>query len=247
MLVQHQQPVALPTSPPTASSATSEYLDYPYNAHIPSPAAVQLRSKPVDVDSLPPRTKPTITIRPATLADAPAIARLGSTVFSTAFGFSIPTNDLNAYLTEAYSVETIEEYIRCATKHILVACSNNSSISNAPTVDGDADCGQEEIIGFAQLSEGTSEPCISDIKSVVELQRLYVSTRFHGNGVGKLLASQIECIARRLGYKRLWLGVWEGNFRAQKIYEGWGFVKVGDREFKMGKCIQIGWIMLKDL
>ncbi|OAP61664.1 hypothetical protein AYL99_03867 [Fonsecaea erecta] len=240
MLVQHQHPVPLPTSPPSASSTTSEYLAYHYNAHISSPAAVQVRSKPIDVDSLVPRTKPSVTIRPAVIADAPAIARLGSTVFATTFGFSIPTNDLKAYLDEAYSVEAIEEDIRCATKHILVACAK------APSIDGNEDS-EQEIVGFTQLTEGTSEPCISDVESIVELQRLYVSTTFHGNGVGKLLASQIEDVARRLGYKALWLGVWEGNFRAQKVYEGLGFEKVGDHEFKMGKCIQMDWIMLKQL
>ncbi|KIW29811.1 uncharacterized protein PV07_05598 [Cladophialophora immunda] len=249
MLVQHQHPVPLPTPPPSAPPATSEYLDRHYNVHISSPAAVQLRSRPVDTDSPPPKTKQSFTIRPATIGDAPAIARLGSTVFSTTFGFSIPTNDLNAYLTEAYSVEAIEEDIRCATKHILVACSDKSSIPDALTPNDDDGDGvsMEEIIGFAQLTEGTSEPCISDVASIVELQRLYVSTAFHGNGVGKVLASQIEGVARRLGYKALWLGVWEGNFRAQKVYEGLGFVKVGDHEFKMGKCIQMDWIMLKDL
>ncbi|EXJ76553.1 uncharacterized protein A1O5_01061 [Cladophialophora psammophila CBS 110553] len=245
MLVHHQHPVPLP--PSSAPSAPAEYLEYPYNAHISSPTAVQLRSKPINIEALAPRTKPSFTIRTATIADAPAIARLGSTVFSTTFGFSIPTNDLNAYLTEAYSVEAIEEDIRCATKHILVASSERSSVPNGLTADANEEDGEEEIIGFAQLTEGTSEPCISDIPSIAELQRLYVSTAFHGYGVGKFLASQIEDVARRLGYRALWLGVWEGNFRAQKVYEGLGFVKVGDHEFKMGQCIQMDWIMSKEL
>ncbi|KAH0841871.1 acetyltransferase [Fonsecaea pedrosoi] len=240
MLVHQQHPPPLPTSPSLAPPANSEYLEYSYNAHISSPAAVQLRTKPIDIDPLPPRKKLAFSIRPATIADAPAIARLGATVFATTFGFSIPTNDLKAYLTEAYSVEAIEEDIRCATKHILVTCLEDQ------TADNDEASGQE-IIGFAQLTEGTSEPCISDVESVVELQRLYVSTACHGHGVGKLLANQIEGVARRLGYRAMWLGVWEGNFRAQKVYEGLGFIKVGDHEFKMGKCIQIDWIMLKDL
>ena len=45
----------------------------------------------------------------------------------------------------------------------------------------------------------------------------------------------------------MWLGIWEGNFVAQKVYEKMGFGKVGEHEFQMGKCIQIDWIMWKDI
>jgi ribosomal protein S18 acetylase RimI-like enzyme len=198
------------------------------------------------------------------MRDAPAIAHLGATVFSTTFGFSIPPHDLKAFLQEAYTVEAIEEDILCPTKHVFVACarakSNDSRDVSAPSsdkndsedsgndagVDAEED-DDDEVIGFTQLTEGTTEPCISHLRSSVELQRLYVSTAHHGLGVGKFLVREIEALARSLGYKSLWLGVWEGNFKAQRVYEGLGFAKVGDHEFKMGKCIQMDWIMTKEL
>ncbi|KIX09836.1 uncharacterized protein Z518_00917 [Rhinocladiella mackenziei CBS 650.93] len=199
--------------------------EFSFNAHISSPAAVQLAPKRE-------RTRlPTFTVRRATIQDAAAIASLGAHVFSTSFGFSIPTPDLNAYLDEAYSISAIEEDIRSRSKHLVVACSSS---------DG-------RVMGFAQLTEGTTEPCIEDLDNVVELQRLYVDRDFHGSGVGKALTREIERLAREKGYRIMWLGVWEGNFKAQRVYEAMGFLRVGDHEFKMGRCIQTDWIMCKDL
>lgn len=218
-----------------------------FNAHISSPSAVQIRERPARASSSSSSSTaaaaaaatalPSFTIRAATIKDAPAIAHLGATVFSTTFGFSIPTPDLKAYLDEAYSVAAIEADIHSPSTQIIVACAPPSSQHNT----------DERVIGFAQLTEGTSEPCIADLDDLIELQRLYVSSDFHGSGVGRALTARIEAIARTKGSRVLWLGVWEGNFRAQRVYEAMGFARVGDHEFKMGKCIQTDWIMCKDL
>lgn len=196
-----------------------------FNTHISSPAAVQLRPRAER------RQTPTISVRGATVRDAPAIAKLGSTVFAKSFGFSIPTPDLNAYLEEKYSISAIEEDILSRSTHIIVACS-------------DAD---NRVIGFAQLTEGTIEPCIVHLECTVELQRLYVDADFHGAGVGKALTTRVEEMARGRGHRIMWLGVWEGNFKAQRVYEAMGYSRVGEHEFKMGRCIQTDWIMIKDL
>ncbi|KIW13551.1 hypothetical protein PV08_08739 [Exophiala spinifera] len=235
-LVTTQPPPPPPPQPPTA--------EYSFNPHISSPTAVQLRPRSSDVaNAVVKRTKqPPFKIRQATLADAPAIAKLGATVFSTTFGFSIPTADLNAYLHEAYSVGAIEDDIRSSQTHIIVACAEDED-DNVNNNDNDSG----RVIGFAQLTEGTTEPCIEDLENIVELQRLYVDADHHGLGVGRALEREMEHMARLMAYRIVWLGVWEGNFKAQKVYETLGFTRVGEHEFKMGKCIQTDWIMIKDL
>lgn len=217
-------------SPPPPPSSVAEYS---FNSHISSPTAVQLRSRSANGAKT---TKQSFKIRQATIDDAPAIAELGAKVFSTTYGFSIPTVDLKAYLDVAFSESTVEEYIRSPRTHLIVACAGGQ---------GEGDGGK--IIAFAQLAEGSSEACIEDLESIVELQRLYVDADHHGIGVGKALEREMEDMARLMAYRILWLGVWEGNFKAHKVYETFGFTKVGEREFKMGKCIQTGWIMIKDL
>lgn len=162
--------------------------------------------------------------------DAQAISTLGSQVYSQTFGYSLSAEDLNAYLTEAYSFSRIAEELSDPSKHFIVACNS-----------------QHEIVGFAQLTEGTTEDCIATEKQPVELQRLYIHQNYHGLRIGKYLIETAEEMARQKGFKTLWLGVWENNHTAQKVYERMGFVKVGMHGFKMGRCVQTDNIMKKPI
>lgn len=103
------------------------------------------------------------------------------------------------------------------------------------------------MIGFVQLTRGTLEECVAQKEKPIELQRLYVAQECHGRGVGKALIERAEEMAREQGFATLWLGVWEENFKAQKVYERMGFGKVGEHDFKMGECVQTDWILSKDL
>jgi ribosomal protein S18 acetylase RimI-like enzyme len=178
----------------------------------------------------PSKQKPQVTLRPALPKDAPQIAALGSHVFSTSFGYSMPPSDLQAYLSTAYSLPSVTADISNPLITILVALSASS-----------------DIVGFTQLTRGTYEPCLEGCEKPVELQRLYVSPDFHGGGVGRLLVEAIERVAREEGFVTLWLGVWEENFRAQGVYERLGFRKVGSHDFVMGSCVQTDWILTKRL
>jgi ribosomal protein S18 acetylase RimI-like enzyme len=185
--------------------------------------------------STSPLQTPAFHIRPATPSDAAQIAHLGSTVFTATFGFSIPAPDLKSYITTSYALPLITTELTSPSPHTyLVAVSPTS-----PTT----------ILGFAQLTEHTTEPCLSHLPqdSLCELQRLYVSADAHGKGVGKALTRALQNVAREKGYRYMWLGVWEGNFVAQNVYERAGFARVGDHEFTMGRCVQIDWIMVKEL
>jgi GNAT superfamily N-acetyltransferase len=143
-------------------------------------------------ESTTPSPKPNpIILRPATSHDAPQIAQLGSAVFSTAFGYSLPASDLSDYLSSAYSPSSISNDIANPNSTVIVAC---------PKVN------EELVVGFSQLTEGTHEPCVKGEKPV-ELQRLYVSTEWAGKGIGKLLIERIVELAKERGKKTIWLGV----------------------------------------
>ncbi|KAJ5554244.1 acyl-CoA N-acyltransferase [Penicillium frequentans] len=174
---------------------------------------------------------PGLTIRTAQGAsDARAISSLGSRVYSLTFGHSLSAEDLNAYLEEAYSLSQIAQELNDQCKHFMVVCDE-----------------KHEIIGFVQLTEGTTEDCLAKEHDPVELQRLYINPDYHGLGLGKYLITESEDLARKLGFKTIWLGVWEENIRAQEVYKKMGFVKVGSHGFKMGQCVQIDHIMRKSL
>jgi ribosomal protein S18 acetylase RimI-like enzyme len=170
------------------------------------------------------------TIRNANVADAEAISNIGTKVFNLSFGHAIPEPDLKMYLEQSYTAEAFSSEISDPLKKIIVACNE-----------------QQCVVGFAQLTIGTSDPCLNNVLLPIELQRVYVHQDYHKLGIGKLLMEAAEDIARSQGFKHIWLGVWEENQRAQKVYASAGYEQVGVHDFQMGSCIHIDWILIKTL
>ena len=81
----------------------------------------------------------------------------------------------------------------------------------------------------------------------IELQRLYVSDRFRGKGIGKLLSEYGKFISQQNGFKVLWLRVWDGNSAAQKVYLKWGYSFCGEEAYKVGREERKVLIMLKHI
>lgn len=173
---------------------------------------------------------PDATLRQATLQDAEAIAKLGASVFSATFGHSVTPEQLQTYLDESYSVEATEKDITDPQKEMTVAVAADGT-----------------IVGFALSNRASSEPCVDHLDSKIELQRLYVSAAYHGMGIGKRLANEVQDAARKHGFKHMWLGVWEENHKAEHVYMKLGFKVVGTHDFDIGGDIQTDRIMLKEL
>ncbi|KAK0647914.1 Spermidine/spermine N(1)-acetyltransferase [Lasiodiplodia hormozganensis] len=171
-----------------------------------------------------------VRVRPARLSDAAAIAKLGAHVFSVTFGHSVTADELQAYLDKEYTHAAITADLQNPQKDTILA------------VDAAG-----EVLGFAVLTRGSSEPCVEQLESKVELQRIYVHPDAHGKGVGGRLGRRVEEMAREQGFRWMWLGVWEENFVAQKAYEKWGYEKVGEHDFVVGSVVQTDWIMTKEL
>lgn len=172
-----------------------------------------------------------VRVRPAQPSDAAAIAQLGAHVFTVTFGHSVTADELQAYLNKEYTPAAIAKDLQDAQKDTIVGVDDD---------DG-------KILGFAVLTRGSSEPCVEQLESKVELQRIYVHPDAHGKGVGGRLARQVEDMAREQGFRWMWLGVWEENVVAQKAYEKWGYEKVGEHDFVIGGVVQTDWIMRKEL
>lgn len=104
-----------------------------------------------------------------------------------------------------------------------------------------------QAMGIAQLTRGRAEPSIKNIGSTIELQRLYVNDNFLRRGVGGALVRHVEEVARERELESVWLGVYEGNSKAQKAYAQLGFERVGMKEFRVGESIRRDWVMQKTL
>lgn len=178
-----------------------------------------------------PTLAPDFTLRRATPKDANAISTLGTAIFTVSFGHSCTPEQLQNYLEEAYSEEAIATDLANPDKDTVVAVTEDT----------------DEVVGFVMLTRGTTEPCIEQVSNCIELQRLYVDTKRHGRGLGGQLERAAEDLAREQGFENIWLGVWEENHKAQRVYEKLGFNLVGSHLFDVGGDIQTDLVMLKAL
>ena len=175
-------------------------------------------------------SQPSFNIRSACPEDVTDVAQLGAHVFTITFGHSVPSHQLQAFLSESYSIAATANDLADPLKDMIVATSPDGV-----------------IVGFALLTRGSDEPCVAHLESIIELQRIYIHPLYHGNGLGKTLAHKLEDMAREQGFKYMWLGVWEENYKAQKVYEKLGYRIVGDHDFVIGEVVQTDQIMVKRL
>lgn len=98
------------------------------------------------------------------------------------------------------------------------------------------------LIGFAQVRLRSPKACVS-AERPSELYRVYVSRRWHGQGVAQQIMREVLATVARAGSDRIWLGVWENNRRALGFYRKYGFEVVGEHVFQFGTDAQTDLIM----
>lgn len=160
-----------------------------------------------------------IAIRPARLDDAAALGALGRQTFVDTFveGFGIPYPgaDLNAFLDASFDPEPTRKKLAEPGCAWWVAERNG------------------ELLAFANAGpNGLPHP--EARPEHMELRRLYVSKAAQGLGLGtKLLTLSLDWMeAHTQG--PLWIGVWSGNDKAQRLYAAYGFEKAGEYDYPVG-------------
>lgn len=156
------------------------------------------------------------TIRHATPSDAAALAELGARTFRDAFGEQNRAEDMEEYVGRTYGEVQQRQELEDPKNAALV-------------VERDG-----VLIGFAQLRRDADS---------VEIARFYVDRTHHGEGIAQELMQRCVEVARDLGAKALWLGVWERNPRAIRFYEKCGFVDIGSHPFLVGSDLQTDRLM----
>lgn len=154
--------------------------------------------------------------------DAEDVLSVAIPVFTDTFAHTCSPDDMTLYLNSHFTLEHILAELNNPNKRFLIAYPMGSSRS----------------AGFAQLTIGSTEACVDDVPSKVELQRIYVHADQHGSGLGRLLMEAAFMVARSEGYRNVWLGVWEDNDRATRFYEKLGFVRRGTHDFYLGRYVR---------
>lgn len=156
-----------------------------------------------------------VLVEAATELDAAAIAKVARDTFTATFGHSIPKNDLENLMETMYSTEAVLAEFKDSSKTYLVARIPNGN-----------------VLGIAQVHRGQTHPSIQvAAHEVAIMQKVYVDTAMHGQGIGYKLVAAIEQLARNERYKQLWLRAWEGNSKAHRLYQRLGYTKTGEIKF----------------
>lgn len=172
----------------------------------------------------PPSAPALVAVRLADVRDAALLAELGERTFAETFAADNSSEDMAAYLAEAFS----------------------PSIQRAEVADPDAAFFVAEVegraAGYAKLYARAAPACVPGERQV-EIARLYASREWLGRGAGARLMDRCVEEARAAGCEVLWLGVWERNLRAQAFYRKRGFRVVGEQSFRLGSDEQTDLVM----
>lgn len=155
-------------------------------------------------------------IRRATVADADALAELGTSTFVESFGQLYAPDDLAAFLAESHASSAYTRSLSDPAYALWIA-----------EVDGTA-------VGYAQAG-----PCGLPHEDVSagdgELKRLYLRRDAQSTGIGGQLFAQALAWLLRDGPRTLWISVWSENHGAQRFYARHGFEKAGEYAFIVGR------------
>ena len=163
-------------------------------------------------------------VRPATEADAAALAEVAAATFVLACPPGMSERSVEAFIVEHLTAERFAEYVADPIRAVLIA-------------EEDAEEGARAV-GYAMLVHG--EPYDENARAVVrhrpttELSKIYVLPDAHGGGVASDLIEAALVVAQDLGAAGVWLGTNQQNARAQRFYVKWGFEKVGTKRFWVG-------------
>jgi ribosomal protein S18 acetylase RimI-like enzyme len=167
----------------------------------------------------------TVTIRRAVLDDAKALASLGAATFDETFGHLYPLEDLQTFLATAHSLDAWHSTLSDRDRAVWVAERADAAMIGFI------------VVGACKLPVENREPAAG------EVQQLYVLAEFHNLRVGaRLMAAGLEWLAAE-SRMPLYVGVWSENDGAQRFYARYGFSKIGEYGFPVGKTIDREFIM----
>ncbi len=159
-----------------------------------------------------------LNLRPATPADAAALAELGRASFVAAFGHLYAPEDLAAFLAEYRTEAKYREHLADPPTLVEVADEDGRLAAYCLIVRGHR---------FDEQPEPRPE-------RPVFVSQLYCAPGMTGRGLGAALLEWAIAEARTWDADALQLSVFSENFGAQRFYQRFGFGKVADIDFWVG-------------
>ncbi|AUI78697.1 MULTISPECIES: GNAT family N-acetyltransferase [Lactiplantibacillus] len=167
-----------------------------------------------------------VTITPITVADAPTLQQISIETFQDTFGAQNTAANMQAYLQQAYQLNTLETELANPHSSFFFIGQDN------------------EIMGYLKLNtdDAQSEAMGED---TLEVERIYIRPGYQHRGLGRQLMQFALTTAKQAGKQRIWLGVWEHNEPAKRFYAKWGFRQFSAHDFVMGTDWQTDLLMIR--
>ena len=172
-----------------------------------------------------------VIVRDAGLEDATLLGALGTRTFRETFveDFAMPYSerDIATFLPGAYGEDAIRALLGDPSHRHVLAWRGARAVGFA-------------LAGPARLPH-------PDVRADDrELKRIYVVRDAQGTGAGRALFDAAMAWMHGEGARRVWLGVWSGNARAQRFYASRRFTKVGEYRFRVGETLDHEHILRRD-
>ena len=173
-------------------------------------------------------SKSALQLSEADFADLAPLLDLAQTSFVQAFTEGNKPENVQAYLSQAFTSLQLENEWRNPASTFLLA-----------SLEG-------KLVGYTKVNLAAAQTDVQDAESL-EVARLYTLEEVWGRGVGQFLLDAALDFAKEKGKTFVWLGVWEHNARAIRFYEKNGFKAFGSHPFPFGDEIQNDWLMRVEL
>jgi ribosomal protein S18 acetylase RimI-like enzyme len=164
-------------------------------------------------------------VRRAESCDAEALAALGAVTFTDTFGHLYPPEDLQGFLTSSHSPEAWKRTLEDSQRAVWIATDSESTPMGFI------------VVGACKLPVENREPTAG------EILQLYVLAKYHNLRLGSRLMDIGLQWLKVQGRTPLYIGVWSENLGAQRFYERYGFKKVGEYGFPVGKTVDREFIL----
>jgi GNAT superfamily N-acetyltransferase len=167
----------------------------------------------------------TLAVRVVTTGsvDTEELATVAARTFPLACPPSTAPENIASFIDTNLSAERFAEYLADPRRAIITAAQ-----------DG-------RIVGYAMLIRDDRT------EDTAELSKMYVVPDHHGAGVSTALMERTLATAKEWGVRRVWLGVNQGNQRAQRFYAKNGFEVSGTRTFQVGDRREDDYVMVREL
>jgi len=162
-----------------------------------------------------------------TLANLSTLVEISRSTFIRAFKKDNNPNDFSHYVNNAFSVENVKTELLHPNTTFYFAYKEN------------------KLVGYFKMNEKDAQNERFSEKSM-ELERIYVVSKFQGQSIGKDLLNKAINIAKSKEVNFLWLGVWEKNIDAIRFYERYHFKKFGTHPYYIGRDKQMDLLMKLD-